>query len=432
MFFDARAAKLLKPGEHLVVDGCQGLRLEVSVRNKSWIYRYKSAAGLMKQVRLGQWPSMPVQAAAAAWQEKRSQVAAGQDPAVEKKAARAAAVEVERLPTVRRIISEYVDESLKVNRKAAGATAAERALTRLCDEEPAFAAKLASEVTRSDAYGVLDRRKETPTAAAKLRSMLGAAWDHALDAGRIGETPNWWRSVLKGKLQSKGKIVGGTHVGRKRRVLQESELSTLLSWLPNMHAEAREAIILYLWTGTRGAEILAIRPENITVEGNDLWWTIPKIQTKNARFEDATDHRVPLFGWAREVVEERLKRVKVEGWLFDDGGEGHYEQHQLSTYIYDLQPHSAKAKRRKGVGLVLPVTDWTPHNLRRTARTMLAALGCPNDIGELIVGHLPPNIVGTYNAYTYDAERRHWLQLLAERMEQLAVKGHAAGAPARP
>jgi len=27
MFFDARAAKLLKPGEHLVVMGCSGLRL---------------------------------------------------------------------------------------------------------------------------------------------------------------------------------------------------------------------------------------------------------------------------------------------------------------------------------------------------------------------------------------------------------------------
>ena len=49
MFFDVRAAKLLKPGEHLAVEGCEGLRLVASASKQTWAYRYKSpATGLIE------------------------------------------------------------------------------------------------------------------------------------------------------------------------------------------------------------------------------------------------------------------------------------------------------------------------------------------------------------------------------------------------
>ena len=41
MLFDVRAAKQLKPGEHLVVEGCEGLRLVASASKMTWTYRYK-------------------------------------------------------------------------------------------------------------------------------------------------------------------------------------------------------------------------------------------------------------------------------------------------------------------------------------------------------------------------------------------------------
>ncbi|MEG1202803.1 MAG: integrase, partial [Comamonas sp.] len=71
MHFDPRAAKLLKSGEHLLVIACQGLRLEGSVNRKSWTYRYKDAAGKMKQVKLGEWPTMGLGQATSVWQELR-------------------------------------------------------------------------------------------------------------------------------------------------------------------------------------------------------------------------------------------------------------------------------------------------------------------------------------------------------------------------
>jgi integrase len=424
MFFDARAAKLLPPGEHLAVDGCAGLRLVASASRKTWIYRYKSLAdGRMKQVAIGQWPAMPVQTAAAQWQALREQRGEGVDPGQQRRAERKALRGEGDGPaayTVRRLVQDYIDGHLALNRKAAGLLAAKRALTRLLDESPDFADRAAESIKRADAFDVLDARKATPTAAQKLRSLLGAAWDYALDAGRLdGNVPNWWRMVMKGRLKSLGKRIGGEHQGQQRRVLRPGEIATLLAWLPNLHATGRDALQLYLWTCARGAEIFGMRPEHITEESDGWWWTVPKNETKNAKSLEAVDLRVPLIGRALKIVQRRMEAVGPSGWLFEHGQDRQYTQHFFSTYIYNLQPYAPKVTNRKGDGLVLPVTGWSPHDLRRTGRTLLASLGCRDEIAEAVIGHMPKDIVGTYNAYSYDAERRHWLGLLDAHLEGL-------------
>lgn len=423
MYFDVRAAKLLQPGEHLLIEGCSGLRLTASASRKSWTYRYKDASGRMKQVGLGQWPAVSVQEAAAQWADLVAKRGSGVDPVQQKRQAKAPKQEPAQV-TVRSVVEAYIAGPLADGRAPAGFEAARRALMRALDDDTDFAATAAEALTRAKAFEVIDRRKATPTAAAKLRSLLGAAWEHAQDSGQISEAPNWWREVLRGKLRSKGKIVGGVHVGRQRRVLSVQEVALLLPWLPNMHQLGADAVVMYLWTATRGAEIFAARPGHLHEEGGVLWWTVPKALTKNARFDHAVDLRVPLFGKAREVMERRAAAVGASGWLFEDVRGEQYTQPDFSTYIYDLQPYSIKSQNRPQRA-VLPVSGWSPHTLRKTARTLLAQLGCPNEIGEAILGHVPAEIVGTYNAYSYDAERVHWLAKLADFLEQLAL-------PARP
>lgn len=428
MHFDARAAKLLQPGQHLVVDGCVGLRLEASGTRRTWTYRYKAMDGRMKQIAIGHWPTMPVQAAVVAWQTLSTQRASGVDPRQARQQTRAAQVAAVAGPyTVRQLVADFVTGHLKVSRQADGALAAQRAMERVLDDDPAFAALHPHKVTRAVAFGVLDARKETPTAAAKLRSLFGGAWDYALDAGAIDtETPNHWRAVMRGRLKSKGKRVGGKHQGRKRRVLQAAEVGRLLAWLPNMHELGRDMTIMYLWTCTRGAEIVGLRPALVSQEPDGWWWTIPKAETKNANVEGAVDLRVPLIGAALRVVQRRLAKVGASGWLFEDMRGEQYQQKDFSTYIYSLQPYSVKVTGRASQGLVLPVSGWSPHNLRRTGRTLLAGLGCLDEIGEAILGHVPPGQVATYNAHTYDQERRYWLGKLSDFLEALP------GVPALP
>lgn len=415
MHFDPRAAKALKPGEHLVVVGCPGLRLVASGPFKTWTYRYKPAgARNMKQVSLGHWPAVPVAEAVAAWMTKREVRAAGEDPQAEKVAARAealaSAARPDAGPTVDKIVRRYIKGHLKASRQPESALAAERALLAMLEQHPDVAATPAAELTRAQAYAVIDAKRATPTAAARLRSLLGAAWDDAYDPGVLAQdTPNWWRQVLRGKLKSKGKIVGGEHQGPKRRVLRLDEVGVLLAWAgEHMHELGRDVLTLYLWTGARGSEILSMRPEHVAQEPTGWWWTVPAALTKNAGHEFAQDLRVPLFGQALAVVRRRLDAVGPDGVLFPSTRRRAYTQHDFSTYVYDLQPYSMKAQARPGRA-VLPVTHWTPHHLRRTVRTQLAALGCPREVGEAILGHMPETIEATYNLHTYDAERREWL-----------------------
>jgi integrase len=433
MFFDVRAAKLLKPGEHLVVDGCEGLRLVASASKQTWTYRYKSpASGLMKQTSIGAYPSMKAPEAAAAWDALRKLRAEGIDPKEHqrrKRKAVASPAPTTEVLTVRKVVADYITGHILQERDEAGATAARRALERLMDEEPDFADSAAASVSRSTCFDILETRKATPTAAQKLRSMLGAAWARALDAGRLDQdTPNWWLMVQKGKLKSKGKIIGGEHQGQQRPLLQGEQVGDLLAWLPNMHELGQDTLQVYLWTCTRGSEILSMRPEYITDEQDGWWWTVPREMTKNERFADAVDLRVPLVGRALKIVQRRLENVGKSGWLFEDARGEQYTQHDFSTYIYGLQPYSEKVRRRASEGLVLPVTHWTPHNLRRTSRTMLAALGCPKEIGEALLGHMPPVIEVTYNSHTYDVERRRWLTVLSKHLEKLAREAKSRAA----
>lgn len=422
MYFDARRAKQLQPGDHMLFDGCDGLRLEAAPRWKSWVYRYKDAAGRMRQTSFGRWPEMPAGEAVARWQALREGRAAGVDPASIKRQAKARAAQaLQASVTVEAVLRDYLDV-LASTRAADGHAAAVSAVDRLLADDPELAGMAPRAVTRARAYDLLAARAGTPTATAKLRSLLGAAWDHALDAGRIeGDTPNWWRQVMRGKLKSRGKIIGGEHQGQTHAVLTLAECGQVLRYAAeHMHGHGLDVLVMYLWTGARGVEILRIRPEHVRLEGKALWVTLPKSQTKNADIPRATDLRIPLFGRARDVVLRRCEAAKGGGVMWPDRAGKAYTQKAFSTAVYDLMPDSPKGKRRRGTGW--PVTGWSAHRLRATVRTLLAGMGCPHEVGEAIMGHLPAVVAGTYNRHTYDAERALWLRRLSDQLE-------AAGAP---
>lgn len=77
------------------------------------------------------------------------------------------------------------------------------------------------------------------------------------------------------------------------------------------------------------------------------------------------------------------------------------------------------AWRLRKEGKMLDIPDWSPHDLRRTVRTGLAKLGCPNEVGEAILGHSRSGIEGTYDLYGYESECKVWLQKWADHMGSL-------------
>ncbi|AYX28721.1 Phage integrase [Burkholderia pseudomallei] len=422
MRFDARTAKQLSPGAHLKIDGCPGLRLEATASRRSWIYRYKSPVdGRMRQIKIGEWPALSIAAAAVEWERLKQARNAGNDPALAKRQANdSVGVMVQQgdSPTVRDICSAYLTGHVERNRQSKGAAEVARMFRTMLGD---IADLPAVEVTRERAFSKIDSYRHVPVQASRLRLELGAAWDYALDAGRLPESAsNWWRQIMRGRLRSNGRRIQGQPIGTAKRFLTDAEVGALITWLPNFSRNVEDALTLYLWTGTRGAEICAMEGTEITEERDGLWWTIPKVKTKSARHEKATDLRVPLVGRADAIVRRRLERYG-KGWLFPAERGGHMQQKVFGQAVHCHMPYSVTRPEQERPRL--PVTHWAPHDLRRTARTILAALGCPYEIGEAILGHMLPGVGGIYNRHSYDAERRHWLTKLDEKLEA-ATRSH--------
>lgn len=422
MYFDARTAKALQPGAYIVVHGCPGLRLDASNASKSWIYRYKSPVdGRMRQIKFGQWPAMAFTAAVARWEGLRQIRDSGRDPSLERKAERqgkqAAAVEAkEGAYTVGRLVGDYLTDYIERNREAKNAKALRSRLTRGI----AFIAHLEpSAVTRSVAFEAIQAVADRPVMANSLRQELGGAWEYAHDSGRLSaDVPNWWRQILKRKLQSKGQLRDGEHKGSDKRVLEPEEVRRLIvADYPKLSPAVQDVLTLYLWTCARGVEICALHASHIREEGEVLWAMLPRSLTKNKKRESATDFRVPLLGRAADVVKRRLAD-NPNGFLFPGAhASGHIQQTNVQTQVHSKQPYS---KTRPGWERArLEVTHWSPHDLRRTGRTMLAQIGCPEEVGEAIMGHVTAGVAGIYNRYRYDAEKLHWLQRHAERLDAI-------------
>ncbi|RAM63114.1 tyrosine-type recombinase/integrase [Herbaspirillum rubrisubalbicans] len=431
MYFDARAAKLLQPGQHLVVPDHPGLRLQATESTRTWVYRYKSPVdGRMRQVKIGSWPAMSVAAAIVRWEELKVERDAGVDLAVQRRDGRKQAQELadsmkesERLASlsVAEVCRFYLEGHIRVNRMDKGYREVKRTFDTMLGE---FGDRAAISVSRRDAFAFLQQFLHIPVQGANLRRELGAAWSYSLDAGNLpDDTPNFWRDIMRGQFRSRGHQVRGEYRGTDKRVLSEAELALLIPWLPNFTGTNEDILTMYLWTCARGTEICQIHASEISEEGDGWWWTIPKAKTKNRRQGGATDHRIPLVGRALTIVKRRLQEP-VNGYLFTGRKGEVWEQKNVGVAVHYHRPENES--RPEAVRKRLPVSGWAPHDLRRTSRTLLAAMGCPEDIAEMILGHMLEGVRGVYNRHKYDKERREWLTRLSERLEQIAAGGDQA------
>lgn len=427
MQFDARAAKLLEPGQHITIDGYPGLRLTATQSTRTWVYRYKSPVDAkMRQAKIGRWPTMSLPAAIVAWEALREKREAGADVASDARAARAVVAQEKaasrrvvagEVRTVRQVCDYYLAGHINKHRAEKGQKEIARMFSKMLGT---IENEVASEMTRSQAFDLVQLYSHIPVQAVILRRELGSAWEFCLDAGKLPENaPNWWRLILRGKLKSKGKTINGERRGVVKRSLSPDEVGPLIRWLPNFTSPIADILTIYLWTATRGSEICCMRGSEVSEESTGLWWTIPKENTKNSHREGAADHRVPLFGRAATIVRRR-KEAHGDEWLFPSYGvSGHWEQKSVQTRVYYQQPYCQTTPEHKR--LRLPITHWAPHDLRRTSRTLLASLGCPSDVGEVILGHMLEGVEGVYNRHTYDKERRLWLEKLSDHLEKLAT-----------
>jgi integrase len=208
---------------------------------------------------------------------------------------------------------------------------------------------------------------------------------------------------------------GGTERPRQRALTtgEVAQLFEAIRKTPAFGGDNLLAIKLLLALCVRKGELLGARWSEIDLEGKrdaGPVWHLPASRTKTSEGLD-----IPLVP---EVVEwlQALKLVAC-------GSEFVFPQRRRDPR--QRVPHMGLDTLNVALGRVKHgLKPFTLHDLRRTARTHLAALGVRREVAERCLGHKIRGVEGTYDRHDYFDERRkaleRWTAVLfdAERGER--------------
>ncbi|MEJ1408626.1 MAG: integrase family protein [Candidatus Sedimenticola sp. (ex Thyasira tokunagai)] len=379
----------------------KGLRLRANKNStKTWTYRYRSGDKL-KQIKLGTYPGMELAEAREALLEQRKLREQHQDPRRVHEQKKQAMREQEaqdrkQVFTFGLMVEQYLIERIEKDRKLKGAKEVRRLLENDLGSLSDFPVEqIESEDVHQHILSIADR---APDVARVFRSELARAWRYAINVGRT-KTACLINTDTGGKLTQ----------GKRERYLSREELELLLSWLHNYSRTVEDVLTLTLYLGLRSGEVCKFRDDWLREEKDGWWLTIPANEMKKSH----SNHRVPLVGTALRVAKKR----SGSGLWFPSRAGGSIQQKVLGVEVY---AHSGRSNAKiYQHNVICPVSDWAPNDLRKTARSHLAALGCSFEIAESVLHHKLPGVGGLYNQHHYDSEKREWLTRLGEYFDGL-------------
>jgi len=197
---------------------------------------------------------------------------------------------------------------------------------------------------------------------------------------------------------------GGKEKSRTRWLISE-ELVTLFEAMrqaPGFSVENGLSIKLLLLLAVRKGELIGAKWSEFDLD--KAIWYLPAERTKT---ESAID--IPLPPIAVEWLRELQRLAGVSKWVLP----ARKMQDRMIPHIAESTLSVALAKIKHGL------EPFTIHDLRRTARTHLEALGVAPHIAERCLNHKIKGIEGIYNRHDYFEERKAALEAWAGLLLQL-------------
>jgi integrase len=384
---DASIRKLLLEARPLAVADGEGLTFTISNNlTASWIVRYRYA-GRPREITLGRWPQLGLKEARLETSRVRLDIAAGKDPAYEKK------VRKERKRgnfTIAELFEEYLEHR---GPELSPVTVKNTRSLFEKDVLPRIGSRLARDLTPQEVVGLIRTVKErSHSVARRIWESLSTVMSYACASSVIDENP--FRNLKPAAVLGKKPSV------RKRLQLTPIELMSLCAELGEAGPVNRLAILILLATCVRKSELLEARWEEFDLRMGV--WTVPAARRGNKARREYTIPLAPVVvGWLRELEPFRnesgyLLPRQVRNWRSS-------EQHMSRTTL------NVVIKRLGG-----PMRDFCPHDLRSTARSYLRTLGCRDDVIERSLNHSLGGLTEIYQAGDLIEERREALGLWAE------------------
>ena len=149
---------------------------------------------------------------------------------------------------------------------------------------------------------------------------------------------------------------------------------------------------LCLLTAQRVGEVITIRWSDI--DGD--WWTVTTAK-------NGMSHRVPLSPQALQIVAGVPRR-------------GEYV---FCSPRAPERPLRGYRKAFKRACALVGVENARPHDLRRTAASMMASMGVTRVVIGHILNHTERGVTAVYDRYSYDREKRDALEAWAGRLTSI-------------
>jgi integrase len=184
----------------------------------------------------------------------------------------------------------------------------------------------------------------------------------------------------------------------RQRVLDDTELRWVWRAADAIGGRRGAFVKLLMLSGQRRSEVAGMRRSEFDRAARV--WTLPVTRSKTAQL-----HEVPLPDVAWSIIDALPKNgdcVLAENADTDAGLLGFaFAKQALDVEIARLQLQQAADTGER----VKPMATWTFHDLRRTVRTRLAALGVTAEIAELVIGHQRKGIEAVYNLHGHRLEK---------------------------
>jgi integrase len=378
----ARAVETLKPDPDRrleIADGLlPGLYLVVQPSGtKSWAVRYRSN-GKPAKLTLGKYPALELSKARELARDNLLTVAKGDDPAAEKRQAKAATV---TLPdTLGALCDSYVTYHLKpkIRRWEAAAGEIDNHIRPRLGDMPL------ADLTKAHVRAAIrEIAQEHPVAANRALARIKAVLNWGVEEDLVEA------NVAQG-------VKRPTEEAPVDRVLNDDELRAVWQGTEALGYPAHEFARLLILTGQRRDDVRLMAWEEIDLVNRV--WTIPRDRYKSGR-----PHLVPLPEAAVEILKALPFRDRGGFVLSLNGG---------------TKPYSNVTKPKRRLDKVSGATGWTWHDLRRTCRTTLSRLGIRREVAERVIGHsVGGKLDKVYDLWEFSAEKRAALKAWAAHVE---------------
>ena len=381
-----------------------GIRISPHGR-KSWVFMYW-VDGVQKRMTFGIYPAMPLVEAHTALAKAREILAKGGDPGALLAKDRS---DHRRSPTVNQLIDEYIEKWAEPRKR----TWEEDARMLSKDVIPYLGKRKAKDIKRRDIIllidGIVDRG--SPIAANRTLRIIRKMFSFAVKRGVLDASPCV-------------EIDPPAKENQRERILNEEEIK--MFWFGLDKAKMSEAtklvLRLLLITAQRKGEVSQAEWSEIDLK--ESWWTIPKERSKNERI-----HRVPLSSMAIDIFKQAKTFSGDSKWVFPSSKGQPITPRSISRAIRNNSEKkpNGNPKHTPPYGDFFEIDHFTPHDLRRTATSMMTSLKIPELDVSKVLNHTIQTVTSKhYNHYSYDNEKQKALGVWGRKLAAI-LTGKSSG-----